>query len=457
LEVEKSIFREYDIRGIVGRELNKPVFELLGKSYGTYIQSFGSKKVIVGQDNRKSSMAFSTAFTKGLTSTGCDVIDVGVVVTPMLYFARKKWKINGGAIITASHNPSEYNGLKLTEGTGCIFGSEIQKIRELINSKNFLRGDGRIEKKDIVKEYVKMLKEKIKLKKQLKIVIDCGNGTASFFAEKIFKELGAKVITIFCDSDPNFPNHFPDPTVPENLSDLIKKVIDEKADLGVSFDGDADRIGVVDELGNILFGDQLMMLFSSEILQKNKGATIIVEVKCSSALIDDIKKSGGKVIMSATGHSIIEDKMHKTNALFAGEMSGHIYFGDEYYSFDDALYAFARLLRLLAKSDKKLSELFIGRPKYFNTPEIRIDCPETKKEEIVQKVKEYFIAKYPNSITIDGIRVVFEDGWALVRKSNTGPKLILRFESTSKKGLERIKEEVLEKLREFPQLQNLKI
>jgi len=457
VKIEKSIFREYDIRGIVGRDLNKQVFELLGKAYGTYIKGFGSKKVIVGFDNRKSSQEFSDAFIEGLTSTGCTVLNIGLVVTPMMYFARKKWEINGGAIITASHNPSEYNGLKLTQGTGCIFGSEIQKIRELTESKNFLKGNGSVIEKDIVKEYTLMLKEKIKLKKSLKVVIDCGNGTASFFAEKIFKELGVKVSTIFCESDPSFPNHFPDPTVPENLRELIKKVKEEKADLGVSFDGDADRIGVVDELGNILYGDQLMMLFSSEILEKNKGAKIIVEVKCSQALIDDIKNKGGKVIMSATGHSIIEDKMHFEKALFAGEMSGHIYFGDEYYSFDDALYACARLLRLLTNSDKKLSELFIGRPSYFNTPEIRIDCPEEKKEEIVQKTKEFFLSKYPNSITIDGIRIAFDDGWALIRKSNTGPKLILRFESNTKEGLERIKEEVLQKLREFDSLQNLKI
>lgn len=457
LDVEKSIFREYDIRGIVGSELTKDVFEFLGKAYGTYIQGFGSKKVVVGFDNRESSSGFSNSFINGLKSTGCFVIDLGVVVTPMLYFARKKWGIDGGAIITASHNPSEYNGLKLTQGTGCIFGNEIQKIRKLVLEENFLSGSGTVEKKDIVKEYEVMLKEKIILKRKLKVVIDCGNGTASFFATKLFRKLGVEVVELFCDSDPSFPNHFPDPTVPEFLEDLIKKVKEEKADLGVSFDGDADRIGVVDETGNILFGDQLMMLFSKEILEKNKGATIIVEVKCSAALIEDIKKNGGKVVLSATGHSIIEEQMHSKKALFAGEMSGHIYFGDEYYSFDDAFYAFARLLRLLCNDNKKLSELFLGLPKYYNTPEIRVDCSEEKKAEIVEKTKEFFLAKYPNSITVDGIRIIFKDGWGLIRKSNTGPKLILRFESKTKEGLLRIKNEVLEKLKEFPHLQNLKI
>ena len=262
---------------------------------------------------------------------------------------------------------------------------------------------------------------------------------------------------LFCDSDPNFPNHFPDPTVPKNLSELVKKVAQEKADVGIALDGDSDRIGVVDDAGNILFGDTLLILFSREILAKNKNATVIVEVKCSQSLIDEVQKLGGQTAISATGHSIIEERMHKENALLAGEMSGHIYFGDEYYSFDDAIYAGARLLRLLSQSEKKLSQMLVDAPKYFNTPEIRVDCPEEKKQQIVEETKKFFSKKYPKSATVDGIRVVFPDGWALVRKSNTQPKLILRFESKTQQGLERIKSEVLQKLREFEPLRGLKI
>ncbi len=449
LAASETIFREYDIRGIVGKELSEELFESLGKAYGTYLSGFGSKKAVVGHDNRKSSKSFKNAFIKGLLSAGCSAIDVGMVVSPMVYFARKIWKIDGGAMITASHNPPEYNGLKLMQGAGCIFGKEIQKIKQITESKKFFLGKGKLFKKNIVKEYEKMISKKIKLKKKLKIVIDCGNGTASPFAPKIFSKIGCKVEKLFCKSDPNFPNHFPDPTIPEFLQELIKKVIEKKADAGIALDGDSDRIGVIDDKGNILFGDQLLILFSRELAAKHKNPKIIVEVKCSMSLIDEIEKLGGKAIMSATGHSIIENRMHKEHALLAGEMSGHIYFGDEYYSFDDAIYAGARLMRLLSLSDKKLSELLVDAPKYYNTPEIRVDCDPKKIGEIVEETKNFFSAKYPKSVTVDGIRVIFSDGWALVRKSNTQPKLIMRFESKTPQGLERIKNEVLAKLGEF--------
>lgn len=455
--ISAAIFREYDIRGIVGKELSEDAFELLGKAYGTYLLGFGSKKAIVGHDNRQSSASYKNAFIKGLLSTGCAAVDVGMIVTPMLYFARKKWETDGGAMITASHNPPEYNGLKLTQGNGCIFGKELQKIRKIAESKKFAAGKGKSVKKGISNEYAQMIAKKICLKKKLKAVVDCGNGTASPFAAKIFQSLGCQVIELFCESDPSFPNHFPDPTIPEFLAELSKKVVQEKADLGIALDGDSDRIGVVDDTGNILFGDTLLILFSREILSKNRGAKVIVEVKCSQSLIDEVQKLGGKTVLSATGHSIIENRMHKEHALLAGEMSGHIYFGDEYYSFDDAIYAGARLMRLLSQSGKKLSQLLSDVPKYFNTPEIRVDCAEEEKERIVSQTKKFFAKKYPKSVTVDGIRVVFPDGWALVRKSNTQPKLILRFESKTPQGLERIKTEVLQKLREFEELQDLKI
>ena len=441
LKIPKEIFREYDIRGLVDKELNEGLYNALGKAYGTYLQKHKTKKAVVGYDNRPSSESYANAFIDGLLSAGIDVVNIGCVVSPLMYFARKELRINGGAVITASHNPKEFNGLKLAEGDGCIYGKEIQAIREIAEKGNFYVGQKKGTEKnfDVLPSYIKLLKEKIKLKRKLKVVLDCGNGTASLSTPAVLKSLGCELTELYCASDGTFPNHHPDPTQESAMRDLIEKVKETNSDLGIGIDGDGDRIGVVDDKGNLAWGDMLMVLFAREVLASRKGAKVLMEIKCSQSLWEEILKNGGKPIMSPTGHSIIEAKMHKEKAVLAGEMSGHIYFADEYYGFDDATYAAARLLGLLSGSDKKISEMLRSAPKYYTTPEIRVDCAEEKKDFVVESIKKKYKKLHPKSITIDGIRIVFEDGWALVRKSNTQPKLILRFEAKTQAKLEKIK------------------
>jgi phosphomannomutase/phosphoglucomutase len=441
IKMPPQIFREYDLRGLVGKEFNEQIYNSLGKAFGTYLQEHKTKDAVVGYDNRPSSEGYSKEFIDGLRSTGVDVVNIGCVVSPLMYFARKHLKINGGAMITASHNPKEFNGLKMAEGNGCIYGKEIQEIRKIAEKGEFFVGGkkGAEKKLDMLPAYIDLLKNKIKLKKKLEVVLDCGNGTASLSTPKVLKGLGVELTELYCDSDGTFPNHHPDPTQVSAMQDLIAKVKETNADVGIGIDGDGDRIGVVDDKGNILWGDMLMVLFARELLSKKKGAKVFMEIKCSQALWDEILIHGGRPIMSPTGHSIIENKMHAENADLAGEMSGHIYFADEYYGFDDATYAAARLLRLLSNSGEKISEMLTTVPKYYSTPEIRVDCPDEKKDFVVSAIVRKFKKLYPNSITIDGIRVVFDDGWGLVRKSNTQPKLILRFEAKTEKGLERIR------------------
>lgn len=438
MSVKASIFREYDIRGLVGEDISEEVYELLGKAYGTYLRGFNSNKAVVGYDNRVSSPPYATAFINGLNSTGVSVVNIGLVVSPLMYFARKHLNINGGAVVTASHNPPEFNGLKLTQGIGCIFGEEIQQIRGILESGKFVVGEGSEEKLDIIPEYIKLVKNKISLKKKLRVVLDCGNGTGSIITPRVLKELGVELIELYCESDGTFPNHHPDPTQIDAMKDLVEKVKETKADLGVAIDGDGDRLGAVDEKGNLVWGDQLMILFSREVLSKHKGAKVLFEVKCSQSLWEEIEKNNGKPVMTATGHSIIENRLHEEKALLAGEMSGHIYFADEYFGFDDATYAAARLLRILSNSSESISQLLATAPKYYSTPEIRVDCPEDKKVRVVEKISNKFKKLYPESVTIDGIRIIFENGWALVRKSNTQAKIILRFEAKTKEELEKI-------------------
>jgi len=435
------VFRQYDIRGVVNKDLDEAFATRLGQAFGTYSLQHGENKVIVGSDNRISSPSLKAAVVNGLTSTGCDVIDIGTVISPIFYFAREHYGINPGIMVTASHNPSEFNGFKVAFGPGTMYGEEIQNLRLMMEEENFSSGNGSVTSMDPAEDYINTIANKIHLSKELRVGIDCGNGTASLFAERLFARLGVKVYPIYCTSDPAFPNHFPDPVKPENLVDLRELVLREKLDLGIGFDGDGDRIGVVDDKGNIIFGDMLMILYWREIMPKYPGTTAIVEVKCSEALVDEIKKLGGKPMFYKTGHSLIKAKMRELGAIFTGEMSGHMFFADEYYGFDDAFYAAARLLRILSNSDKKLSELLSDVPKYFSTPELRIACPEEEKFDKIQAVKQYFAGKYP-IIDVDGARIVFTDGWGLVRCSNTGPELIVRCESKSEEGLERIKAEI---------------
>lgn len=443
--IHKGIFRKYDIRGVYGREVTESFAELLGKTFGSFLIKNGESEIIVGMDNRKSSPSIKKSLVNGLISTGVNVIDIGIVVTPIFYYATYLYKIKGGIMVTASHNPAEYNGFKIQFGEGTVYGDELLKLREKMIKGDFIKGHrcGYILERSPVEEYIKNIEEKVKLgPKKLKVVVDCGNGTASLFAPEILKKLGCDVIPIYCTSDSDFPNHFPDPTVEDNLKDLIKKVRIEKADLGVAYDGDGDRIGVVDEKGKIIWGDMLMILFWREILPKYPNIDVIVEVKCSNALVEEIKKLGGKPFFYKTGHSLIKAKMQEINAPFTGEMSGHMFFKDEYYGFDDALYASARLLRILSNTYKSLGELFYDAPKYFSTPEIRIPCKDEEKFERVKKAREYFEKRNMDIIVIDGVRVNFQNGWGLIRASNTGEQLILRCESKNKDELKLIKREL---------------
>lgn len=446
--VNPQIFREYDIRGLVGTDLSEAVVEELGRGYGTYMTAFGYKRVALGYDMRPSSEPFAEAIARGVNSTGLDVIDIGKVPTPLLYFALFHLDVDGGIMITGSHNPPEFNGFKLAVGRATIYGEEIQKLRRLIEKGEFASGRGSMTRMDLSVRYAQDIRDRIgPFPRRLKVVVDAGNGMGGPFAPDILRDLGADVIEQFTELDGTFPHHHPDPTVPENMAALISRVREEGADLGVAYDGDADRLGVVDDTGQLLWGDQLLILFSREVLRKRPGASIIFEVKCSQALVDDVKAKGGNPIMWRTGHSLIKEKMKAENAPLAGEMSGHFFFADEYYGYDDAIYASCRMVRLVAASGKKTSELLADVPVFHSTPETRIDCPDSVKFGVVEKLKNYFKERYP-IIDVDGVRVLFDDGWGLVRASNTQPVLVVRFEAKTRERLEEIQDLVLNKLNE---------
>jgi phosphomannomutase/phosphoglucomutase len=391
------------------------------------------------------------AVRRSLAASGCRAIDLGTVITPVFYYARVHDAIDGGVMITASHNPPEFNGFKLAHGFGTMYGEEIQEIRRLAEQGGAVSGAGTVVKKDIIPAYRAMLKEKIHLQRQLRVVLDCGNGTASLIAPQVLEDLGVDLICLYCDSDPRFPHHHPDPVRPENLRDLIATVRRERADVGIGLDGDGDRIGVVDERGEILWGDTLMILFWREILPKYPGTVGIVEVKCSQALYEEIARLGGRPMFYKTGHSLIKAKMKEVGAIFTGEMSGHMFFADEYYGYDDAVYAAARLLRIMSRTDKPLSALLADVSRYHSTPEIRVDCPDEVKFRVVQEVTQVFKRRY-EVIDIDGARVLFGDGWGLIRASNTQPALVLRGEATTPDGLERIKHTLEGELQKFPEV-----
>lgn len=447
-KINQNIFRLYDIRGIAGKELTPENVKIIGKSYGTYMKSMGYSRITIARDNRASSLEFYNTLSEGVNSTGCNVINLGLVPTPLLYFSLFHLKVDGGVMITGSHNPPEYNGFKLCVGKTTIYGEEIQKIRKICEEGDFHQGAGTIEEVDIVTPYIELLLKKFPLKKEIKVVIDGGNATAGIIAPKLFKKLNCKFIPLYCDLDSSFPNHHPDPTVPENLKDLILSVKKNKADVGIAFDGDVDRLGVIDNLGNIIWGDKLLILYSREILKRHPGASVIFEVKCSQILYDDIEKNGGKAIMCATGHSIIKERIKKEKALLAGEMSGHMFFADEYFGYDDAIYAACRVLRILSESDCSIFDLLKDLPETFVTPEIRIDCPDDKKFEVVNKIAAD-LKKDFKTIDIDGVRIVNDHGWGLVRASNTQPALVLRFEADSKDHLDYLQNRINKKLKEY--------
>ncbi|MBN2372195.1 phosphomannomutase/phosphoglucomutase [bacterium] len=444
------IFREYDIRGIVGEDLTEDTVYTLGRAFGTYAQIKGKRVLNVGHDNRLSSEGFRDALVKGLVRTGCDVWDLGLIPTPLLYFSLHHLKDSeGGVMITGSHNPPDFNGFKMNIGTDTIYGEQIQELRRLIESGGFKDGSkGIVRAYDIIPHYKSMIKDKINIRKPLNVVVDAGNGTSSIVAPDLIEELGCNVKRLYCESDGRFPNHHPDPTVEAYIQELINTVRDGDFDCGLAYDGDGDRIGVVDETGNILWGDQLLILFSRYILSERKGATIIFDVKCSQNLEKDVKAHGGRPVMWRTGHSLIKNKMKEENAALAGEMSGHIFFADRYYGYDDAIYVSCRLLEILSMSGIPLGKILSDVPKTYTTPEIRIECPDEDKFRVVEEIKRRF-KKDHEVISIDGARILFERGWGLVRASNTQPVLVLRFEAYDKESLENIKDEVMDALKGF--------
>jgi len=425
----QKVFREYDIRGIAGSEITDPDVSTLGRAFGTYMARQGKRRIVVGRDCRLSSDRYRDLLLGGLLESGMDVVDIGVCPTPLFYFAIRHLDREGGMMITASHNPPEYNGFKVCNGFDTIAGAEIQKLAHIARSGDFSSAEGRLDHFDIISSYVDFVTGNIRLEGRLRVGVDGGNATGGPVATAILRKLGCEIYPIYCDMDGTFPNHEPDPTVMENLVDLRNLILREQLDIGVAYDGDADRLGVLDHRGEVVFGDKLMIIFAREILSRRPGSVFIAEVKCSKTLFDDIELRGGLAIMWKTGHSLIKAKMKEVDAQLAGEMSGHIFFKDRYFGFDDGIYASCRLLEILSRSGKRIPELLDGVPAVHATPEIRIECPDEIKFEVVDRAKQEFKEKNLKVIDIDGARITFADGWGLVRASNTQPVLVLRFEA----------------------------
>jgi phosphomannomutase/phosphoglucomutase len=447
-----QIFREYDIRGIVGRDFDAADVERIGLAFGTYVRQRGGKRLAVGRDHRLSSESFRAALSKGLQATGCDIVDVGLVPTPLLYFSLFHLNTDGGCMITASHNPAEYNGIKLCFGQGALHGDEIQRIGRLAEHGPFTEGVSQRTEAEVRSPYMAYITNQIQLRRPLRVVVDAGNGTSGLVIQELLRRLGCEVYELFCDVDGTFPNHHPDPTVPENLTDIIREVKVRQADVGLAYDGDSDRLGVIDERGEIIWGDRLLVLFAREILSRRPDAKVIFDVKCSQVLVDDIRQHGGRPIMWMTGHSLIKKKLYEEQAALAGEMSGHLFFADGYFGYDDALYASCRLLQILDRTNAPLSSLLADLAVTYSTPEIRVTCADEDKFLVVEQLKTRFQQgdQVREVITIDGARLVFSDGWGLVRASNTQPALVLRFEATTAERLEAIQTFVMEHLRDFP-------
>jgi phosphomannomutase / phosphoglucomutase len=444
LNINSQMFREYDIRGIVEKDLNSETVALLSRALASYFIENHRYHVIIGQDNRPSSITFADIMTSIFCDSGISVLDLGVVTTPMLYFAAQVKQIDAGVMITASHNPKEYNGFKILLGPSTIYGEQIQYILKLCQTSEWKTSEkkGLAEKTDILPSYKDYLSNIIQLgPRKLNVLLDCGNGTASLSSPAIFKAFPISMHELYCTSDPSFPNHFPDPVKEANMRDAADIVVKEHYDLAIGLDGDGDRLGVADEKGNMVWGDMLMVLYAREILANNPGETVLVEVKCSQLLVDEIERLGGKPVIYKTGHSLIKAKMRELNAILAGEMSGHLFLKDEYFGFDDATYAALRLIRILSNTDKTLSELLSDLPKAFTTPEIRVKVAEDDKKKMVSQALQYLGSRYDH-LDIDGVRAKMHGGWGLVRASNTGPELIIRAEGPNQEKLEMIKEEI---------------
>jgi len=440
MDISSSIFKAYDIRGIVEKELTPEVVKLIGMAIGSESIAQGERGIVVGRDGRLTGPMLSESLISGLIESGCHVVDIGMVPTPLVYFATYTKGASSGVMVTGSHNPPEYNGFKIMIAGETLAADKIQNLYSRIVNQQFSSGSGSSTSINIDQDYMDTIKSDIVLERELNIVVDCGNGIAGNIAPKLFESLGAKVTKLFCLVDGRFPNHHPDPSNPENLEDLIKEVIDTGADLGLAFDGDGDRLGLVDNNGNVIWADRQMILYSRDVLSRKPGAKIIFDVKCSSLLPKDISEHGGEPIMSRTGHSFIKNKLKETDAELGGEMSGHIFFKDRWYGFDDALYTAARLLEIISKTDKTCAEIFAELPDSVSTPEINIHFDEQGQQYDAMEALSNSV-DFPGSEinTLDGVRVDYENCWGLVRASNTTPCLVLRFEGRDKEALNSIK------------------
>jgi len=439
--LKPTIFREYDIRGVADGELLSADIEILGQAFGTYLQRHGGRNINLCRDTRLSSPRLRDALLRGLVASGCQVTDLGVAPTPVLYYSVFHLKADGGVMITGSHNPSEFNGFKVVCGTSTIHGEAIQEIRRMIETGDLALGEGSQRTADCVTPYIEEISSQFHFPPRIRVVVDAGNGTGGLAMGPILRRLNVDATEMFFEMDGRFPNHHPDPTVPANLAALIAKVLETGADLGIAFDGDTDRIGAVDDKGTIIYGDQLMIIYGREILTRKPKATFIGEVKCSQLMYDDLTARGGNPIMWKTGHSLIKAKMQETRAELAGEMSGHMFFADRYYGFDDAIYAACRLMEIVANSGQPLSAQLADLPKTVTTPEIRFDCPDEHKFAVVRRATEELRARH-KILDVDGVRVLFPRGWGLVRASNTQPVLVMRFEAETEELLREYRREV---------------
>ncbi|MFO7599878.1 MAG: phosphomannomutase/phosphoglucomutase [Candidatus Desulfacyla sp.] len=446
--MKSNIFREYDIRGTVPDELNETTVRVLGNAIAAYYLDKGAARISMGRDCRLSSPELAAWLMGALVASGMEVVDIGMVPTPVLYFSVHHLGLDGGIQVTGSHNPPAFNGFKICLGEMPVYGKEIQKIRRIAEAGDFRAGSGRHKKTGVTGPYMDYVAENVRPGPvRRKVVVDGGNGAGGPIGVGIYRRLGFETIPLFCEPDGLFPNHHPDPTIPENLEALMKRVTEAGADLGIAFDGDADRIGVVGPEGDIIWGDQLMIIFSRDLLARHPGAAVIGEVKCSQTLYDDVTAHGGRAIMWKAGHSPVRQKMRDEGALLAGEMTGHIFFKERYFGYDDAIYAGARLLEILSKTEKRVEDLLIGVPPMAATPEIRVDCPDDRKFAVVAAITEELRKTY-EVIDIDGARVRMDGGWGLVRASNTQPALVLRFEATGPTRLEEIRRIFLDKVAE---------
>ncbi len=440
-QLDASIFKAYDVRGIVDKTLTEDAVYWIGRALGAEAEARGEQHIYVARDGRLSGPKLIAALTRGLTEAGRDVTDLGMVPTPVLYYAAYELGSGSGIMITGSHNPPEYNGLKMVLGTTTLSGPDIQQLRKRIESGTLSEGSGSVDKTDVVAQYIEHITHDVKLAKPMKVIVDCGNGVAGGVAPQLLRALGCDVRELFCEVDGNFPNHHPDPSKPENLLDLKQALAEQQADIGLAFDGDGDRLGVLTSSGNVIWADRQMMLYAQDVLSRNPGAEIIYDIKCTTNLHKIIEQAGGKATMWKTGHSFIKAKLKESGAQLAGEMSGHIFFKERWYGFDDATYTASRLLEILSKDGRSADEIFNALPDNINTPELNMNTAEGENHPLVERLVA--AADFPNAkiTTIDGLRVDFDDGFGLVRASNTTPCLVFRFEATNETALARIQED----------------